>query len=67
MDTVEVGDIVHASGHTGRFEVIKLTDNEWANLKLLAQSKIDGTPVDVGYEVPAVPISTLTLLKKKEK
>ena len=67
MDTVEVGDIVHAAGHVGRFEVIKLTDNEWANLKLLAQSKVDGTPVDVGYDVPAVPISTLTLLKKKEK
>ena len=67
MATVEVGDIVHASGHTGRFEVIKLTDNEWANIKHLAESKVDGTPVDVGYEVPAVPVSTLTLLKKKEK
>jgi len=66
VDTVEVGDIVHASGHPGRFEVIKLTDNEWANLKLLAESKVDGVLVDVGYEVPAVPISTLTLLEKKK-
>ena len=63
VDTLEVGDVVVAMGHTGRWEITKLENNS-ASVKLLAKS-VDG-PVELGFEMHKIPVSTLVLLKKGE-
>ncbi len=61
MAAIQVGTKVFATGQNGRFQVVEIKGN-WAKIKLLANKKDTGEPVDLKYTVE-VPISTLTVLE----
>jgi hypothetical protein len=61
QDAIQIGDVVVAQGHHGRFEVLEFIGC-MAKIRLIAEDE-DG-PVDLGY-VETVPISTLAPLKRE--
>ncbi len=66
MPAIKVGDVVAKQGPgRERWEVVEIQGTQ-AKIKLLAQSKKDGQPVDLG-QFDTVPLTTLVLLESKSK
>lgn len=59
----EVGDMVLPLGNHGRWEIVRVEGND-AVIKLLTNHLDTGGPEDLG-EFQQVPLSTLTVYKKK--
>ena len=62
VQEVQVGLSVSASGQDGRFEVLEIKGHV-ARIKLLANKKDTGEPVELNYIIE-VPISALTALEE---
>jgi hypothetical protein len=60
MAKIDVGTKVFASGQDGRYEVLAIEDGQ-AKLKMLANSKETGEPVEINHIID-VPLSSLTIL-----